>query len=582
MFRARLLASLAAILATHPISAQELVYELEGTTPPGFDFQPNFGYPILVVDDLDGDGQRDFLVTDGSYPVLPLFSVGRVYAYSGASGNEIYHVDGEGENDTFGRVLTEMGDVNGDGVRDWAAADRNRDSTTSYIAFPGRINVHSGVDGQRLYQILPTTGDAFLGAGMTGIADVDGDGVEDLLALAPYANVSSTNMGEAYVFSGFTGSLIRTHTGYSEQVFEEIGLFGGWNGGQSVGAVGDVDGDGVGDYGTGAPAGRNHLGLVQIWSGATGNLIHQISGQQIHLFWGLGTSIVGLGDVNGDQRSDFALGDFGYLNGVGRALVLSGIDGSELYSISNPGFPGLGVNIKASGDWNGDGRRELLAITDSVVGIYDRIDGSLVDFIQTPETITNTLTAVDGDIDIDGDGRSELLMGLRHPQGQAQGVVRAYSKENFFGESFCLGNTLFAGCPCLNVGQAGCANSTGLGAALDSDGGPDTAPAELSFQTFFLPTPSTVILFAGTSKTPGGFGLPLGDGLLCVAGSLQRLETRQTNGIDNTFFGPNLPGLANWQPGEERTFQVWYRDNSGPCGSGSNTTNALRHFMLPR
>ena len=96
-----------------------------------------------------------------------------------------------------------------------------------------------------------------------------------------------------------------------------------------------------------------------------------------------------------------------------------------------------------------------------------------------------------------------------------------------------------------------------------------------------------------TSAPAGVFGLtcagrlqartPLGDGFLCLdpAGGLQRLPL-QVSGTDGTFaFGPGLVDQSqSWgggaiAAGTTWNFQCWFRDVDGPCGNGSNLSNAV-------
>jgi hypothetical protein len=43
----------------------------------------------------------------------------------------------------------------------------------------------------------------------------------------------------------------------------------------------------------------------------------------------------------------------------------------------------------------------------------------------------------------------------------------------------------------------------------------------------------------------------------------------------------SLPAGAQIAAGETWHFQAWFRDPSGPCGMGSNLTNALRVTFAP-
>ncbi|MEO0424945.1 MAG: integrin alpha, partial [Pseudomonadota bacterium] len=72
-------------------------------------------------------------------------------------------------------------------------------------------------------------------------------------------------------------------------------------------SLGDLDGDSTPDYIVGAPgfpAGASS-GKVYVYSGATGALLNAIEGSPGDA---LGFSVVGLGDVDGDQVPDYATG----------------------------------------------------------------------------------------------------------------------------------------------------------------------------------------------------------------------------------------------------------------------------------
>lgn len=42
-----------------------------------------------------------------------------------------------------------------------------------------------------------------------------------------------------------------------------------------------------------------------------------------------------------------------------------------------------------------------------------------------------------------------------------------------------------------------------------------------------------------------------------------------------------FPPTGRIQPGSVWNFQVWHRDPSGPCGAGTNVTNALEVVFRP-
>lgn len=114
--------------------------------------------------------------------------------------------------------------------------------------------------------------------------------------------------------------------------------------------------------------------------------------------------------------------------------------------------------------------------------------------------------------------------------------------------------------PCNNPGQPGqgCANSTGVGSSLTASG----LGSNITLHADNLPLPQTIGLFFSGSNSIGP--LPFGDGLRCVGPAI-RLGVVITN-TGQADYGPVASGT---------NYQFWYRDNSGPCGSGFNLTNAI-------
>lgn len=160
---------------------------------------------------------------------------------------------------------------------------------------------------------------------------------------------------------------------------------------------------------------------------------------------------------------------------------------------------------------------------------------------------------------------------------------------------FCFGDGSGTACPCMNEDGAnpatgGCNNATGRGAQLVAQGNPSVAMDTLRFDIQFAPPSTFGVLISGPNELGGSNGIPAFDGLRCVGGGILRQGTRGigasgTNG-NPWGFGAGPPGgliaQAGYQAGQRRSFQVFYRTMpTTACGSGQNTTNAIRVDFLP-
>lgn len=144
------------------------------------------------------------------------------------------------------------------------------------------------------------------------------------------------------------------------------------------------------------------------------------------------------------------------------------------------------------------------------------------------------------------------------------------------GTLYCFGSNDGIECPCGNQGgdDEGCVNSTGQGAHLAAAGSPSISANDLVLHGVQLPPNVSSTLFAANGQISAG--MAFADGKLCAFGSIQRLSTRGINGYGMVSF-PVPHDIGQWEAGDTRDFQIWYRDQAaGPCGAGSNLTNAIQ------
>lgn len=259
----------------------------------GTNFESRLGSAV-ATGDLNGDGVSDLAL--GSVLADP---------YGQANGGAVYvmfggpavkgHVDflsaqpdafvagasrTGGEADRIGTDLA-IGDFNGDGRQDLAiaAAFRNDFAGTIFVFWGPfvRGGIYNLQDRNADWTILGPASDAFLGAALVS-ADLNGDGVDDLLASAyrPDAT-SSPDRGAVHVFHGRQDRGGVTDLAGAPADLTVIGPTGSYMGaalspgscscrGQSL-AVADLTGDGVPDLLAGAPLAENRLGNAFLIAG---------------------------------------------------------------------------------------------------------------------------------------------------------------------------------------------------------------------------------------------------------------------------------------------------------------------------
>jgi hypothetical protein len=143
--------------------------------------------------------------------------------------------------------------------------------------------------------------------------------------------------------------------------------------------------------------------------------------------------------------------------------------------------------------------------------------------------------------------------------------------------------------PCGNHDDfGGCSCSSGTGGELAAAGSSSVSADDLHFEARWMPANKLGLFFMGGMPT----SVPFGDGQLCVASGgagIWRFNPAQSSGpLGVMTLGPGVVGLSNSLPpgghiqaGQIWHFQAWFRDPAGPCGQGSNMTNAVRVMFEP-
>jgi len=385
--------------------AQDLIWTLK---PPWYTGGGRFSTAIAAAGDLDQDGTVDVLVgAPKSEPTGKDDQVGQVFCFSGATGEILFELNGEGLHHHFGRAVEGMPDLDLDGVLDFVVGAPQYGAPSNRI---GRAYLYSGKLRDLLYERTgENSGDEF-GHVFAALDDLTGDGIDEWIVGALSNDEAMTEAGKAYVYSGPDGALIAEFLG--TQRYQAFGM--------SASAVGDLDGGGRHDFliGTAENAAGGGIGRAFLYSGETLSLIKEIVATSPYSE-DFGLSLSCPGDVNGDQVPDFLIGDpkdveRGSVSG--RLYVYSGRTLLHLWSYYGEESDSLGSRHDGLGDLNMDGYADFVVGTSDnlepgAVLIYAGGSGRLLYRFRGREDTFEFGEIVAGIGDIDHDGIEDLAAG---------------------------------------------------------------------------------------------------------------------------------------------------------------------------
>ncbi|RMH05161.1 MAG: hypothetical protein D6702_01200, partial [Planctomycetota bacterium] len=305
--------------------------------------QARLGTTVAFLADLDRDERPDFLVgVPGARGVGR--RTGEVWLVSGRSGETFYRQPGAGPFDEFGFSLAVLGDLDGDGVPDFAAGSPGAGRGSSRF---GRVSIRSGRTGIEIAGVEGTSPREAFGRALCALGDLDGDGAPDWCASAPgWRDPDGAERG-----------ILRVYSAAGRRVLLELpGPASGTGYGTALAAAGDCDRDGLPDLAVGLPE-AGPAGSVWILAGADGRTIRTLEGGSPG--GRFGAALAPADDLNDDGVPDLAIGAPAAADGAGRVEVRSGADGSLLFAWDGAAGEEAGSALAAAGDVDGDGRPDL-------------------------------------------------------------------------------------------------------------------------------------------------------------------------------------------------------------------------------
>ncbi|MDR9453512.1 MAG: choice-of-anchor D domain-containing protein [Wenzhouxiangella sp.] len=316
--------------------------------------------------DINGDGFSD-LIVGAPYVNSPAYAAGASYVVFGnetfdaanidlttIDGTDGFSIEATGGYERLGHAVSFIGDINNDGIDDFAVGAPSTLSTepgAAYVVFGSQsgwaasFSLQAEIvdgDGSQGFKAVGEANDDRLGAAVSAAGDVNGDGVSDLLLSADEADFSNrADAGRSYVVFGtaapFSPSLDLNNIGSGIAGFRLYGESSADGYLVQGAAAGDVNGDGIDDLSIGSPdaddnfsidIGKGHVIFGDAQLGNADIDLASIDGtnglEVIGAFdySGLGAAVSGAGDINGDGFADILVG--APYDGAGKAYVLFG------------------------------------------------------------------------------------------------------------------------------------------------------------------------------------------------------------------------------------------------------------------
>jgi hypothetical protein len=225
------------------VASTDFTHILSGTNGADLGFWIPFGRAVTAIDDVDGDGIRELLIGDrsptgGAFVVSPTFPFGTILLiYQGTFWGQF-----------FGEDVATLGDLDGDGVREYAIASRLDDQGLAAM-----VEVYSGATGLELAKIVSPDSTTLLTPQVADAGDVNGDGLRDLAISGTWTDAQGAPHAATFLFSGKTFLLLDRIETTDDAVV--------------LASAGDFDGDGRDDVIVGS-LDASYDGRVRVFGGA--------------------------------------------------------------------------------------------------------------------------------------------------------------------------------------------------------------------------------------------------------------------------------------------------------------------------
>ncbi|MDF1837645.1 MAG: VCBS repeat-containing protein [Planctomycetota bacterium] len=338
--------------------------------------------------------------------------------------------------------------------------------------------------------------------------------------------------------------------------------------GSGVSFAGDVNADGHTDI----IVGGHFSGRADVYSGADGSVLHATGGPST-----FGDAVSGIGDIDNDGHDDFVVGSKGgWIIGFGKAYVYSGLTGQRIYIFEGDFyFDDFGGAVSGAGDVNGDGVPDIAvsaqgfgfnnAHNRGYIRLYSGATGDVLYAISGSFSFRYFGRSMRAGGDINGDGIGDVIAGAHLDGGTGKAYVFSHTFDG--SETVCVGHSHSGGVPTRLVAES----QSGFDASLnDTVLRVENLPGGAHAMAMIIGSPGYGVLHY---PDPGGMQ---SDGVLCVSGGPIGRFNRPGQvhfGMPGSFSLPldlneipwtdpnSAPAYsATLLAGDTWYFQCWYRD----------------------
>jgi serine/threonine protein kinase len=224
--------------------------------------EDRFPFKIVEVDDYDGDGVSEVLVSSKFAGSGGHAQNGVVQLYSGANWGVLHTWYGDLDGGHFGASICALGDVTGDGVGEIGIGASLRDSRGPKS---GSVYVFDGADfGKQIARIDGRHFDGRFGIGLASIGDLTGDGFAEVGVGASSYQYTAEYGGALFIYDLHPpggGEPIEIYASHADHGASALGY--------PVRQIADFDGDGFPEFAGGMASYGRHLsqaGALRIFS----------------------------------------------------------------------------------------------------------------------------------------------------------------------------------------------------------------------------------------------------------------------------------------------------------------------------